>query len=171
MSVSSRSYFCWLYRVSPSLTAKYIISLIWVLTIWWCPCVESSLVSSEMGVRHDWCVLLTKLLASALLYFVFRGQTCLLFPVSPDFLLLHSSPLWWKGHLFSVSVLEGLTDLHRTGQLQLLQYQWLGHRLEFLWCWMVCIGNEPRSFCHFGDCGQVLNFRLVCWLWRLLHFF
>ena len=36
-TVSSWSCFCWLYRVSPSLAAKNIISLISVLTIWWCP--------------------------------------------------------------------------------------------------------------------------------------
>ena len=35
--VSSRSYFCRLYRASPSLAAKNIINLISVLTIWWCP--------------------------------------------------------------------------------------------------------------------------------------
>ena len=43
-TVSSRSCFCWLYRASPSLAAKNIINLISVLTIWWCPCVKSSLV-------------------------------------------------------------------------------------------------------------------------------
>ena len=42
-TVSSQSYFCWLYRACPSLVAKNIISLILVLAIWWCPCVESSL--------------------------------------------------------------------------------------------------------------------------------
>ena len=36
-------FFCWLYRASSSLAAKNIISLISVLIIWWCPCVESSL--------------------------------------------------------------------------------------------------------------------------------
>ena len=45
------------------------------------------------------------------------------------------------------------------------------HRLELLWCWMTCLGNEPRSFCHFWGCTQVLHFRLFCWLWWLLHFF
>ena len=39
---SSRSWLCWLCRASPSLAAKSIISLILVLTIWWCPFVESS---------------------------------------------------------------------------------------------------------------------------------
>ena len=52
-TVSSWSYFCWLYRASPSLAAKNIISLISVLTIWWCPCVESSLVLLEEGVCCD----------------------------------------------------------------------------------------------------------------------
>ena len=37
-TVSFWSCFCWLYRASPSLAAKNIISLISVLTIWWCPC-------------------------------------------------------------------------------------------------------------------------------------
>ena len=49
-TVSSWSCFCWLYRASPSLAAKNIINLILVLTIWWCPCVESSLVLLEEGV-------------------------------------------------------------------------------------------------------------------------
>ena len=61
VTVSSRSYFCWLYRASPSLAAKNIINLISVLTIWWCPCVESSLVLLEEGVCYDKCVLLAKL--------------------------------------------------------------------------------------------------------------
>ena len=42
--VSSQSCFCWLYRASPSLAAKNIINLISVLTIWWCPRVESCVV-------------------------------------------------------------------------------------------------------------------------------
>ena len=58
--------------------------------------------------------------------------------------LLHSSPLWWKGHLFWVLVLENLVGLHRTIQLQLLQLYWLGHRLGLLWYWMVCLGNAQR---------------------------
>ena len=51
--VSSWSCFCWLYRTSPSLAAKNIINLISVLTIWWCPCIESSLVLLEEGVCYD----------------------------------------------------------------------------------------------------------------------
>ena len=59
-TVSSRSCFCWLYRVSPSLAAKNIINLISVLTIWWCLCVESSLVLLEEGVCYNQWVLLEK---------------------------------------------------------------------------------------------------------------
>ena len=57
------------------------------------------------------------LLAFALLHFVLQGQIYLLLQVSFDFLLLHSSPLWWKGHLFWVLVLEDLVGLHRNVQL------------------------------------------------------
>ena len=57
-TVCSRSCFCWLYRASPSLAAKNITNLISMLTIWWCPCVESSLVLLEEGVCYDQCVLL-----------------------------------------------------------------------------------------------------------------
>ena len=53
-----------LYRAFPSLAAKNIISLISVSTIWWCPCVESSLVSLEEGVCYDQCILLAKLYIS-----------------------------------------------------------------------------------------------------------
>ena len=59
-------------------------------------------------------------------------------------------------------VLEGLIGLHRTVQLQLLQCYWLGHRLGLPWYWMVCLGNEHRSFCRFWDCIQVLHFGLFC---------
>ena len=57
--------------------------------------------------------------------------------------------LWWKRHLFLVSVLENVVGLHKISQLQLLQHQWSEHRLGLLWCQMFCLGKEPRSFCHF----------------------
>ena len=47
--------------LAASLAAKNIINLISVLTIWWCPCVESSLVLLEEGVCYDQCILLSKL--------------------------------------------------------------------------------------------------------------
>ena len=52
-TVSSQSCFCWLYRTSPSLAAKNIMNLISVLTIWWCLCVESSLVFYELGTFNN----------------------------------------------------------------------------------------------------------------------
>ena len=78
-TVSSWSCFCWLYRAAPSLAAKNIINLISMLTIWWCPCVESSLVLLEEGVCYDQCSFLAKLLlVFSLLHSVFQGQICLL---------------------------------------------------------------------------------------------
>ena len=55
--VSSQSYFCWLYRASPSSAAKNVINWILILVIWWCPCVESSPVLLEKVVCCDQCIL------------------------------------------------------------------------------------------------------------------
>ena len=101
------------------------------------------------------------LLAFVLLQFVLQGQTWLLLQASLDFLLLHSSPLWWKGHLFLVLVLEGLVGLHGTIQPQLLQHLWLGHSLDFCDTEWFALRDKQRSFCHFWDCTQVLHFRLL----------
>ena len=155
--VCSQSCFCWLYRASPSLAAKNIISLILVLTLWWCPYVVFFCVVGRDCLLWPAYSLGRTLLAFALLHFVLWGEICLLLQVSLDFLLLHFSPLWWKGHLFWVLVLEGLVALHRTNQLQLLHRYWLAHRLGLMWCWVVCLGNEQRLFCHFWDYTQVLH--------------
>ena len=98
------------------------------------------------------------LLAFALLHSVLQGQIRLLLQVFLDFLLLHSSPLWWKGHFFwGVLGLEGLVGLHRTIQLLLFQHYWSGHRLGLLWYWMVCLGKLPdgRDWLR-GKLGLVL---------------
>ena len=58
---------------------------------------------------------------------------------------------------FWVLVLKGLVGLHRTVQLHLLQCYWLGHWLGLPWYWMVWLGYEQRSFCHFWDCIQRLH--------------
>ena len=130
-TVSSQSCICWLYRASPSLAAKNIINLISVLTSYWCPCVESSSVFGRGCLLWPMCSLGKTLLAFDLLCFVLQGQTCLLLQVALDFLLLHSSPLWWKGHLFWVLILEGLVGLHRTIQLQLLSITDWGTDLDY----------------------------------------
>ena len=88
-------------------------------------------------------------LVFSLLYFVLKGQTWLLVQANLDFPFQYSNPWWWIEHLFWVLVLEGLVGLHRIIQFQLLQHCWSGHRLELLWYWMVCFGNQQRSFCFF----------------------
>ena len=173
-TVNSQSCFCWLYRASPSLATKNIFNLISALTIWWCPCIWTSYDV------HVYCWKRVFAMTTAFSWqnsvslwpvsFCTPRAICLLLQVSLDFLLFHSNPLWWKGRLFLVLVLEGLAGIHRTGQLHLLWHQWLGHTLGFLWCWMVCLGKEPRSFV-FLWLHQVLQFRLFWWLWGLLHFF
>ena len=111
------------------------------------------------------------LLVFVLLHIVLQGQTCLLLPVFLDFLLWIPVPYDEMDIFVSVCVcvcvcvcvlvLEGLVVFHRTSQLQLICHQWLGHRLGLLWCWMVCFGNELRSFCCFWSYTQVLHFRLL----------
>ena len=80
-----------------------------------------------------------------LLHSILQGQIYLLLQVCLDFLLLHSSPLYCKGYLCGMLVLEGLIGHHRTIQLQLLQCYWSGHRLELPWYWMVYLGNRDHS--------------------------
>ena len=90
-TVSYQSLFGWLYRASPSLAAKNIINQILALTIWWCPCVESSLALLEDGVCYDQCVLLAELsLCPA--SFLLQGQICLLLQVFLYFLLSTCHP-------------------------------------------------------------------------------
>ena len=48
--VSFQSCFCWLYIACTSLAANNIINLILVLTIWWCPCVQSSYLKCFLKV-------------------------------------------------------------------------------------------------------------------------
>ena len=122
-------------------------------------CLVMSMCRVYSCVIERWCLLwpvcsLGKtVLAFALLHSVLQGQICLWLQVFPDFLLLHSSPVSWKGRLFWLLVLEGLVGIHRTIKFQLLQHYWLGNRLGFLCYWTVCLGNE-WSFCHFWDCTK-----------------
>ena len=106
------------------------IQSIWflVLTIWWCPCVESYVVRIGCLLWPVRSLGKTRL-AFALLHSVIQGKICLLLQLFLDFLLLHCSPLEWRGHLFWVLVLKDLVGLHKTIQLQFLQRYWLGHRL------------------------------------------
>ena len=58
----------------------------------------------------------------AMLHFVLQGQICLLLQISLDSYFAVQSPMMKKIFLGGVLVLEGLVDLHRTIQLQLLQH-------------------------------------------------
>ena len=169
-TVSSWFCFCWLYTASPSLTAKNVINLILVLTIWWCPCVESSLVLLVEVVCYGQCIFLAKLHQPLPCFILYSKANFACIPgVSwlPTFAF--HSPIM-KRRSFWVLVLEGLVVLHRTIQLQLLQHYWSGHRLGLLWYWMVCLGNEQRVSCCFWACTQAQHFGLFCCLWGLFHF-
>ena len=119
-TVSAWSCFCWLCRASPSLAAKDTINLISVLTIWWWPCVESSLVLLEEGVCYDQCVLWQNSISLCPASFCTPRSNL---PVTPGDSWLHTfafqSPMM-KRTCF-LAVLEGLVGLHRTIELQLLQ--------------------------------------------------
>ena len=60
------------------------------------------------------------------------------------------SPVMKRTSFWSVSSKRFL-GLHRTVQFQLLQCYWSGHRLGLTCYWMVCLGNEQRSFFCFWD--------------------
>ena len=112
---SPRSWFSWLYRASPSLATKNIINLISILTIWWCPCVESSLVLLEECVCYDQCVLLAKLcypLPCFTLYSKAKLACYSRYLSTSYFSILIPSDE--KDIFFLVLVLKGLVGLHRT---------------------------------------------------------
>ena len=113
-TVSSPSCFCWLYRASLSLAAKNIINLISVFDhLLMSMCRVFSCVVGRGCLLWPVHSLGKILLDFALPHSVLQGQICLLLQVYLNFLLLHSSPLEWKGHLFWVLILKGLVGLHR----------------------------------------------------------
>ena len=138
-TVSSLFCFCWLFRTSPSSAAVNIVNLISVFTIRWCSSVESSLVLLEEGVCYDQCILFAKLCYLWPVLFCTPRPNL---PVTPGylFLLLHSSSLWRKGHLFGVLVLEGLLGLHRTIQLQLFSIS--GWNIDLDYCYIEWFALE-----------------------------
>ena len=116
-TVSSWSCFCWLYRASPSLAAKNIISLISLLAIWWCPRVKLLLCCWKrvfaMTSAFPWQNSISLCPAS---FCIPRPNV----PVTPGVSWLPTfafqSPIM-KRMSFGVLVLEGLVGLHRTIQL------------------------------------------------------
>ena len=71
---------------------------------------------------------------------------------------------------FLVLHLEGLVGLHGTGQLQLLQHQWLGIDLDYS-CWMVYLGNKLRSFwrMHPSTVHFLLDYHVKEWKVQSKH--
>ena len=143
-TLSYQSCFCWLFGASSSSAAKNMINLISVLTIWWCPCVESSLMLLEEGIA------MTSMFSWQNSVRLYPASFCTPRPnlhVTPGISWLHTFAFQvpiMKRTSFWVLVLEGLVGLHRTIQLQFLQHYWAGHRPGLLWYWMVCLGNKQR---------------------------
>ena len=79
----------------------------------------------EEGVCYDQCILLAKLLTCFVLYSKAKFARYSRYLLSSYFCI--PVPYNEKDVFFCVLVLEGLVDLHRTIQLQLLQDYWLGH--------------------------------------------
>ena len=128
--------------------------------------VFPSICHEVMGPVH---FLGKTLLAFALLHSVFQGQIWLLHQVFLDFLLFLPSPLWYKGHLFWVLVLEGLVGLHRIIQLQLFQHWCLGYRFGLLLNGLPW--KQTEIILSFLRLHPNTAFQTLCWLWGLLHFF
>ena len=148
-TVSSQSCFYWLYRASPSLTAKNIINLILGLTIWWWPCVESSLVLLKRGSLLWPVCSLEKTISLCPASFCTPRPNL---PVTPGVSWLPTFafqfPIMNRTYFLGVSSRRSC-GLHRT--IQLLQHYW-SVMLGLPWYWMVCLVNEQRSFCCFWDC-------------------
>ena len=85
------------------------------------------------------------------LCFVLQGQICLLLQVIS----------WLPTFAFQSPIMERTSFLGVSSRRSCRS----GHRLGLLWYWMVCLGNEQRSYCCFLDCIKVLHFGLFCWLW------
>ena len=118
------------------------------------------------------CSLEKTLSAFALLHSVLQGQTCLLLQVALDFLLLHASPLWWKGHLFffffGISFRRSCrSSQNRSASSALV----VGARPYITMILKGLHWKQTEVILSFWDCTQVLHFWLFCWLWWLLHFF
>ena len=106
--------FYWLHRDFLSFAENYTINLISVLTIWWCPYVESSLVLLEKGVCYEQCILLAKLcwpLSWFTLYSKAKSACYSRYLWLPIFVF--QSPVMKKTSFFG-SVLEGSVGLHKT---------------------------------------------------------
>ena len=133
----SSSCFCWLYTASPSLAAKNVINLILELTIWWCPCVESSFVLLEDSVCYYQSVLLAKLCWPLLCFILYSNVNLPVTPCIPWLpTLAFQSPIMKR--------MAELKDMHssspvRTPKLQLTAEQSLTEE-----CWIQLKKDTPH---------------------------
>ena len=166
-TVSSRSCFC---NCIDLLHLWLQISLISVLTIWWCLCLEFSLVLLEEGVCYDQCVLLAKLYQPLPCFSLYSKSifACYSRCFLTSFFCI-PVPYNEKNIFFCVLVLKSLVGLHRTIQLQLLQHYWSGHRLGLSWYWMISLETNRDHSVIFEIASK--HFGLFSWLWWLFHFF
>ena len=95
-TVISWSWFCWLYRVSPSSAARNTINLISVLTIWCYLDVESSLVLLEEGVCYDQGVLLARLCQPLPCFILYSKAKLAWWAKQYEKWLLMSGMKWWN---------------------------------------------------------------------------
>ena len=147
-TVSSRSCFCWLYRASPFLAAKNINNLILVLTIWWCPCVESSLCCWKkvfaMTSVFSWQNSVNLCPAS---FCTPRSSL----PVTPGIFWLptcafYSPMMKTMSFFFLVLLLGGLVGLHRSFNFSFFSMSGLGIDLDY--CdieWLALEKNQDHS--------------------------
>ena len=130
-----------------------------MLTIWWCPCIESSLVLLEEGVCYDHAFSWQNSISLCPVSFCIPRPNL---PVTPGVSWLPTfafqSPIMKRISFGGVSF-KGLVGLHRTVLLQLLQCYSLGNRLGLLSYWMVCLGNKQI----------ILSFFFVCFIFKLYN--
>ena len=145
-TVSSRSCFCWLYRVSPCLASRNIRNLISVSTIWQCPGVASSLALLKKGVCYDHCVHLPKVCLPTPCFILYSKVK---FPCYSRYLLTSyfCVPITFEEKEFFLLLfaLESVSGLHRF-PVPLTNFHFFGIRFQLLWCWMVCLGKN-RDHC------------------------
>ena len=138
ITVSSQSCFYWPDRASPSLAEKNMINLISVLTIWWCPCVESSLVLLEEGVCYDQCILLAKPLPHFILYSKAKLVCCSRYLLTSYFCL----PVPYdEKDIFFVSFRKCCRSSWNQSTSASLTSVIVARRGS-PWCWMLCLGNK-----------------------------
>ena len=115
-TVSSWSCFCWLYRASPFSTVKNKINLTFDIDhLVMFMCRVLSCIVGRGCLLWPVCSLHKTLLTFALLHFVLQGQTCILLQVSLDFLLLHSSTVWWADSFEKTLMLGKIDGSRRRG--------------------------------------------------------